>query len=381
MDILFERYADLIIHSALKLRRGDVLSINTEEENIGFAHLVARKARSITGNGSYIQNLENGKVEITEEASTDNPIEKKPTAFLYLPVYRPFNAVEDRAYSAPELQAFRLLSDPLHSDVPLIPYVSAPLPSDEWGRALDEEGNAGLSASLLSDFLELAEDDYLEASIENESVIQYQLEKLNSMKLGKARLTSEEGTDLEFSFLEGSMFSSSLMKTKSGRVFKPNISSPDIFRAIDPKSANGYITITKPVMLFGKAIRYLSMRFEEGRIVDFQADEEAGKLFSIFLKQDNAAAFASELSITEEIAGITNIGYFAIPQWDRIKSTSITIGGCRPESLAGQDAVEKANDSLVTLSLPIGSDYLTLTALDSNGNEISIMEDGIIREE
>ena len=58
MDLLFDKYADAVIYSALEIREGDVLSINTEEdESTPFAKLLAKKAKEITGNGSYIQRL------------------------------------------------------------------------------------------------------------------------------------------------------------------------------------------------------------------------------------------------------------------------------------------------------------------------------------
>ena len=114
MNMLMERYADIILRKALRLQKGDVLSINTEEENSDFAHLIANKAKTITGNGSFIQNIENGKVIETEEAATDFPIEKKPTALLYLPVYRSYKEAEDATVlSAPEIQRFRHDSEKL----------------------------------------------------------------------------------------------------------------------------------------------------------------------------------------------------------------------------------------------------------------------------
>ena len=119
MDILLERYAELIVKSALKLEKGDVLSINTEEENSELAHSIARIARDITGNGSYIQNIENGKVTETEEAESEYPINQRPTALLYLPVYRAFREVEDgKILTPPELQTFRHLSEPLDNPEP-----------------------------------------------------------------------------------------------------------------------------------------------------------------------------------------------------------------------------------------------------------------------
>ena len=64
MDIFFDKYADAVIECALKINNTDVLSINTEEENAEFAKLLAAKAKAISGNGSYIQRVEKGRIVI-----------------------------------------------------------------------------------------------------------------------------------------------------------------------------------------------------------------------------------------------------------------------------------------------------------------------------
>ena len=64
-----------------------------------------------------------------------------------------------------------------------------------------------------------------------------------------------------------------------------------------------------------------------------------------------------------------------------MRSTALTIGGPRPESLKNEEARKEANDSLMTLSIPIGSDTAEITAYDESGNEYIIMEDGFIKEE
>ena len=375
-----ERYADIILRRALALEEGDVLSINTEEENSEFAHLIASKARAITGNGSYIQNIENGKVTETEEAATDFPIEKHPTALLYLPVYKPYMEAEDgKIFTAPEIQMFRHLSEPLDNSEPMLPFASAPVPSDEWGKVLDDEGNASLSASLLSDLLGLGEDDYLEN--DESSILLYEKDKLNDLALVSGHLQDEEGTDLEFSFLPGSEFATTITKLKSGRTFIPTIYSSDIFRALDKTSATGYFTTTRPFMLFGHIIRSFSARVENGKITEFSADEIASRLIRLYLEQDSNAGVISELSIAEESTAAANIEYFALPEWDRMRGVNLTLGGPRPESLRGLESRLSANDSLVTLSLPVGTDTLIFTAEDGEGNEYTIMEDGFIREE
>lgn len=382
MDILLERYAELIVKSALKLEKGDVLSINTEEENSELAHSIARIARDITGNGSYIQNIENGKVTETEEAESEYPISQRPTALLYLPVYRAFGEVEDgKILTPPELQAFRHLSEPLDNPEPSIPFVTAPVPSEEWGRMLDEDGGIREASILLSDLLSLSEDTYLEERKEMEDIIIYERDRLNEGEYSGCRIEDEEGTDISFSFLPGSRFASSVSTLRSGRRFVPTVYASDIFRAIDPSSAEGYLTITHPIMVFGHVIRSLSCRVEKGRITDFTSDEESGRVFSLFLAQEENAGRISELVLAEEGTTAASMDIMALPEWDRMRGAALTIGGPRPESLASDEARRKANDSLLTLTLPIGSDTTTITAIAKDGGETVIMEDGFIRED
>ena len=380
--MLMERYAELIVRSALKLQKGDILSINTEEENSELAHLVARLAKEITGNGSYIQLIENGKVAETEEAESEYPMTGRASALLYLPVYRPFGTAEDgKTYTAPELQSFRHLSEPLENTEAAIPFVTAPVPSQAWGEIIDEEGGMRDAASLLSDLLSLEEDDFVSIHGENEDVILYERDRLNKESYTRCRIADEEGTDITFTFLPGSEFETTLSVLRSGRRFVPTVFASDIFRAIDPHSAEGYFTITRPVMVFGHVIRHLSCRVEKGRIVDFTTDEESGRIFSLYLSQEENAGRIAELSLSEENTRAAEIGFFALPEWDRMRGTALTLGGPRPGSLKTDEARAAANDSLLTLSLPVGSDTTVVYASSSDGDDAVIMEDGFITED
>lgn len=381
MNILLERYADVIIRRALRLEEGDVLSINTEEANSDFASLIARKAKEITGNGSYIQNIENGKVTETTEAASDYPIDKKPTALLYLPVYKDYKETENgKLYSAPEIQKYRMLSDPLDNPDPSIPFAVAPVPSLSWGKAVEDEEDEALCYSLITELLSLDEDDYLSGN-DDEDLLLYECSELNRKKLVSAHIQDEEGTDITFNFLPGSEFRTTHIALSSGRHFTPTVFSSDIFRAIDRTSAEGYITTTRPFMLFGKRIGRMSLSFKNGIITEYSTDEKSGELMNLYLSQDQNAGYLSELSIAEESTKASSIDYFALPEWDRMRGISLTIGGPRPESLKTDAARRNANDSLVTLSLPIGSDTTVITAYDADGNEFVVAEDGFITED
>ena len=133
-------------------------------------------------------------------------------------------------------------------------------------------------------------------------------------------------------------------------------------------------------MLFGKEIQTLSLSFENGNIKDFSTDDYSASLFALYLKQDINAGKASMLSIAEEKNPASFIEHFFLPELDRMRTTSIVIGGPRPEGISER---AKANtvDCLVSLYLPIGSDSLMIEAVDENGCEHIIVEDGIIQEE
>ncbi len=375
-DLYLSKYAILILKHGLNLRNGDVLAINTEEENSEFAHLIASYAQRLTGNGVFINYIKDGKVEDTEEAMTEFPINKKPTALLHIPTYKKYmNAEKDKEYSARELQAFRLLAEPVSNQIPAIPFATAFLPSDIW----DEEELEESSSSFLSELFSLEADEYIESMKEMSNVLRYEKDKLNKLNLKRGRIYSDDGVDLEFEFLPGSSFEVGEEITKDGRCFTPLLYSSEIFRALDKTKTNGYLSITKPILLFGNKLSNLTLRFEAGRITEFQAYEENGELFNLFLKQDANAAYASELVIAES-NNASAIEYFALPEWDRMRGTSIIIGSARGKGLK-DDAIDRANDSLVSLSLPLCSSSLIIDAEDDSGNVYRILEDNIIRED
>jgi aminopeptidase len=151
-------------------------------------------------------------------------------------------------------------------------------------------------------------------------------------------------------------------------------------RALDKTKTNGYLNITHPLVLFGSIISNLSLSFENGRITSFDADISKGKLLSLYLEQDPQAGVASMLTIAEDTNPASLVDLTAYPEWDRMRGVSVTIGSPKCTAVEGE-LVDKANDSIVSLSLPIGSDSTTITLFDDDGNEYMIFEDGIILEE
>lgn len=377
-ESFFQKYSDIILFSALKIKEDDVLSINTEEEDYAFARLLAEKAKRITGNGSYIQLLKNGRIVESFDILSSSPLTKKPTCFVYLPYYKKKDEIDtEKIYEARELQNFNLLSDPLDIPNPSFPFVTCPLPNKDWDEIISENDWNSDSFSLLSSILSLEEPDYIEYNNLRHDNLLYYVKELNKLGLKEGRITNDEGTDLFFSFLPESEFVSSFSKTTDDRYFSPYIFSSDIFRLIDPMSLSGWLNTSKSVVIWGKPVKNLSLFFENGRVTKYQGNMFSEALFNLYSKQDDNSIRASMLTLSESSHPLNSEEATYFPELDRMRTVSITIGGPKGEAVK-EENLEKTIDSLTTLSLPIGTDSLSITCIDKEGEERVIYEDGTI---
>lgn len=374
LDSFYQRYASLVLLHSLELKKDDVLSINTEEDDYSFARILSHKAKEITGNGSYIQIVKDGRVIDSFDIYSDFPLKKQPTAFVYIPLFKSFSSIDfTLLYEAKDLQKFNLLSDPLDNPAPSVSFVTCPIPSSNWDEAL-EEYDLSSSLSLLDNIFSLSNLDYLEEHKLRENNLVYTKNELNKLKLSKVRMVNDEGTDLTFSFLPSSSFKTSKLETLSGRSFNPSIISNDIFRLLDPTSLNGYLNISKPIALWGKKISNLSLFFKEGKVVEIRGNRQSESLFVFYLRQDENAGRGSMITICETESPLTHIDIMLHKEYDRMRSVSITIGG--PKAEAVDENITNTVDSISSLSLPIEIDSLVINALDKNGEEIEIYNSG-----
>ena len=63
------------------------------------------------------------------------------------------------------------------------------------------------------------------------------------------------------------------------------------------------------------------------------------------------------------------------PEYDRMRTISITVGGPKGEAVE-EDNIPHTVDCLLSLSLPLGRESTVITALDKDGEEITIYSGG-----
>src|SRR3954447_3453797 len=89
------------------------------------------------------------------------------------------------------------------------------------------------------------------------------------------------GTDFTIGLLPGSRWDAARFETVDGIEHMPNLPTEEVFTTPDPERADGHVTASKPLVLTdGTIIRGLRVRFENGRAVRIDADENAEALRS-----------------------------------------------------------------------------------------------------
>ena len=100
----------------------------------------------------------------------------------------------------------------------------------------------------------------------------------------------------------------------------------------------------------------------------------------LYLRQDPLSGRASMITLSEVSSPLFDEDITLIPEYDRMRASSIPVGGPKGEAVK-EDDIKGTVDSLLSLSLPLGRESTVITALDKDGEEITIYSGGYFMDE
>jgi Leucyl aminopeptidase (aminopeptidase T) len=386
MNNFSDNYADLILNRMICLKVGEKLSINCTAETAEFAHKLARMATEISRVPALIVFIENGKVESVDQFDPEglHVTEEKGLAMVHLASFScpEYNAEEE--LTAPLLQRFSLLSDPIDLERRIgVPWATIWVPTDEWARfVLGEDATVDQLWSALGDVLSLDE-DYNALFSTQHKLLTERSKKLNNLEIESLTLEGK-GTRLTLPVVKGAIPSTTASVLHETRNFFPTLPCEDTVILLDKTKGNGYFTATKPFKLFDKVIDSARFELTDGKITKIEMSNAAA-LFSAYLSSDADASRIGEVILCDELTRISESDLtLGIPLMDRMRSLSISLGGVDGASIpfTTMEEVEKANINcaFTHLEIPIGSRDMCVTANLSDGSSFLIMEDGIFQD-
>jgi aminopeptidase len=184
------------------------------------------------------------------------------------------------------------------------------------------------------------------------------------------------GTELTIGLLPTSTWGGGGFVTKNGLPHLPNIPTEEVFTTPDPTRTEGHVTATKPLVLRGGTIvRGLRVRFEGGRAVEVDADENAGAIRAQ-TESDEGAARLGEVALVDRQGRIGPLGtVFYDTLLDENAASHIAFGHGFAFAVEEED-VSRVNDSGIHVDFMIGSPELEVTGVTAAGERVPVLRSG-----
>ena len=223
--------------------------------------------------------------------------------------------------------------------------------------------------------LRLDELDPITAWRERMATLRGSAEKLNERRFDAIHLEGP-GTDLTVGLLPSSRFVTADFETVDGIRHVANLPTEEVFTSPDPERVDGHVTATTPLALRGESIvRGLRVRFERGRAVEIDADENGGVLRTM-AQTDDGACRLGELALVDREGRIGPLGtVFYDTLLDENAASHLALGNgfafC-----AGDEETDRVNRSAIHVDFMVGSPEVDTTGITRDGGRVPLLRGG-----
>jgi len=208
--------------------------------------------------------------------------------------------------------------------------------------------------------------------IKNKQII----EKLNNLKIKEIYYKNSLGTDLKIALSENSIWCDTATKGIT------NMPSYEIFTSPDFRKTEGIVYNSKPLFYNGKSIDNFYLKFENGKVIEYDAEIGYETLKGI-IESDSNSCYLGECAIVENYSPISKLNLnFGVTLLDENASCHLALGRgfykCfnNFNNYNEEELLDRGlNLSDVHVDFMIGTDDLVIEAETNNGI-ISIIEDG-----
>ena len=162
-----------------------------------------------------------------------------------------------------------------------------------------------------------------------------------------------------------------------------NLPSFEIFTSPLKNSAQGIVYSSRPLVYNGKIIDNFYIKFDKGKVVEY--DAEVGKdILDNIINTDDGSKYLGEVALVEYKSKISQTGIcFYHTLYDENSSCHLALGSAFPDAIKNFDynnseeyEKKQLNKSITHVDFMIGTKDLNITALTYDNKEIKIFENG-----
>lgn len=255
-------------------------------------------------------------------------------------------------------------------------WARAVFPHDEEAVAVDRLWAAIFAASRVDRL------DPMAAWAEHNAALQARTRRLNEKRFHSLHFKGP-GTDLMVGLADDHEWEGGAGTAKNGIICNPNIPTEEVFTTPHKDRVFGHVASTKPLSYQGTLIDGITVRFEDGRIVEAHAKSGESVLEKV-LETDEGAARLGEVALVPHSSPISASGLlFFNTLYDENAASHIALGQAYAKCIRGGDqmspeelAAKGANRSLIHIDWMIGSGAVDVDGIDASGGAEPIMRQG-----
>lgn len=398
-----EKYAELAVKIGVNIQKGQKLVINGPVEAAEFVRMISKKAYEAGAKDVFVQWNDNELTLIKylhapEEALKEFPawiangyveMAKEGAAFLSIALPNPdlLKSVNpERIALASKASSVAMEEFSSYTRSGKSSWSVVCIPSKEWAvkvfPTLEAEAAVEALWEKIFSVTRVNTENPVEAWDEHIANLKKRLDYLNNKKYKKLYYKSSV-TDINLELPAEHVWIGGGITDIKGTYFIPNIPTEEIFTMPLKSSVNGTVKSTMPLNVRGKVIDSFTLTFENGKIVDFTAENEYDTLKKL-IETDEGSHYIGEVALVPVNSPISNSKVtFFNTLFDENASCHFAIGMAYPLCIKdggnmNKEDLEKngANTSLTHVDFMIGSEDMCIEGQTSEGTMEQIFKNG-----
>ena len=399
---VLKKYAELIVRCGANVQKGQEVIVVAGLDQPEFVQMVVEeaykaKAKKVTVDWRY-QPLSKthvryqsqktlGAVEEWEKARLEHYCDVKPARIMLIS--------DDpdglKGMNITKLNKARQMSFPI-----MRPYLDqmegnhqwtiAAVPGAAWAKKIFPGVRTSVAMEKLWEailYTSRVNEDPIAAWDEHNRNMASRCEYLNNLGITKVRMYADNGTDITIGMISEGVFCGGGETTRQGVFFNPNIPTEECFTSPMKGQADGIVYSTKPLSYQGQIIDNFSIRFENGKAVEWHAEQGEESLTQM-LTMDETAGYLGEVALVPQASPICQSGLlFYNTLFDENAACHLAVGRGFPDCIRDHHnkTLEECrelgiNDSMIHVDFMIGCDTMSIDAECANGETVAIFRNG-----
>ncbi|GGN98841.1 aminopeptidase [Saccharibacillus kuerlensis] len=398
-----EQYAELVVKVGVNIQKGQVLHLQSPIEAAEFARLVIQKAYE--AGAKYVE------VEWEDEASTRLRYEyAAEDTFDYYPAFKA-EALEKLAEGGGAVMHIKVPDPELYRGIESsrvaratkaaaaarkgyqhyvrsnkLSWCLIKAPTRAWANKVfaDLPENERIDAmwDTIFQMNRVGEGDAVENWRNHIETLKVMQQKLND-KNYKSLHYRAPGTDLKVELAQDHLWLGGGDTNQAGVYFVANMPTEEVYTMPNRTGVNGKVTSTMPLNLNGRLVDKLSLTFENGRVVDYDAESGREHLKSL-LDTDEGAKYLGEVALVPHNSPISQLNrIFYNTGIDENASCHFALGSSYPVNMKGGTELSQnellargGNTSLTHVDFMVGSDKLDIDGERQDGSVEAVFRAG-----